>query len=491
MLSRPGRRAALASLVCALGCSSSGSTPSPDAGASTASGAAATATASVTATASSTAAATATPSSTEPRPSPASHVDGVSWAPAGDKVVAWCGAACERPEGAPVVYHVADPFSGTVLTASIEDGGQERGASFSPKGTYLVGAAGNRIVIFKTADHSFSKVLDIEQMAVYGYMGLNDDETHFAWIDAFGFAEVVDLATGKALGKASLHDPNAGLQQQIAWVPGSSRVVFGCQESCTPELWGTKGKRISKLMVDGAGWGGHLDLATTPDGKIAVASADGVVALFDGKDGKGSVLRPKAKKKKDPNEEYGSTARTAIALSGDGKKLFVSSTKGDLTVFDLATKKATDVLAAKDGADSIERLFASHDGSRVVIADYTSSWEVPMAPNAVPAKLAGMAQGYSADGVLIVQSKDFIAGLLEGKEKWRRPRTGPGAKGDPPSLAFSPDRKAVAIPDGQLSFVRASDGKAVTLALETKGGIRSLVPQGGASFADVASVLER
>jgi hypothetical protein len=155
-----------------------------------------------------------------------------------------------------VAYHVADPFSGTVLTASIEDGGQERGASFSPKGTYLVGAAGNRIVIFKTADHSFSKVLDIEQMAVYGYMGLNDDETHFAWIDAFGFAEVVDLATGKALGRASLHDPNAGLQQQIAWVPGSSRVVFGCQESCTPELWGTKGKRISKLRVDGAEWGG-------------------------------------------------------------------------------------------------------------------------------------------------------------------------------------------------------------------------------------------
>lgn len=486
MLSRPGRRAVLASLACALGCSSSGSTASPDTGAPTA-----TATASVTATASSTAAATATASATAPRPSPASHVDGVSWAPAGDKVVTWCAAACDRPEGTPVAYHVADPFSGTVLTASIEDGGQERGASFSPKGTYLVGAAGNRIVIFKTADHSFSKVLDIEQMAVYGYMGLNDDETHFAWIDAFGFAEVVDLATGKALGRASLHDPNAGLQQQIAWVPGSSRVVFGCQESCTPELWGTKGKRISKLRVDGAEWGAHLDLATTPDGKIAVASADGVVALFDGKDGKGSVLRPKAKKKKDPNEEYGSTARAAIALSGDGKKLFVSTTKGDLTVFDIATKKATDVLAAKDGAVPIERMFASHDGSRVVIGDYTSSWEVPVAPNAVPEKLAGMAQGYSADGVLVVQAKDFVAGLLEGKEKWRRPRTGPGAKDDPPILAFSPDRKAVAIPDGQLSFVRASDGKAVTLALETKGGSRTLVPQGGASFADVAAVLGR
>jgi hypothetical protein len=87
------------------------------------------------------------------------------------------------------------------------------------------------------------------------------------------------------------------------------------------------------------------------------------------------------------------------------------------------------VLAAKDGAVPIERMFASHDGSRVVIGDYTSSWEVPVAPNAVPEKLAGMAQGYSADGVLVVQAKDFVAGLLEGKEKWRRPRTGPRREG--------------------------------------------------------------
>ena len=487
MIDRLGRWAVLASFASLLACSSTSPTPEPGtSGALPATAPPATAPATASAAATASAPATATSASAAAAPTPYNFVDGVAWAPSGDRLVVWCGSTCKHPDDAPVPYHVADLLSGQVRTALIpaEGGTEVRGASFSYWGNFLVASAGNTIQVLKTAD--VSVVLKLEKTAVYGVMGLNPEETHFAWADAYGYAEVVDLATGKGLGTASLHDPNSGNNQGLAWLTGG-RVVFSCNEGCTPELWGTKGKRIARLHIDGGPWG-DLRVVATPGGSVLVADSNGQVGVFDGKDGKGSVLRKKDKAK--PGEL--DLVRVAVALSGDARKLVVARTNGELTVFDLDTKKATTVLSAREGAASIERVAVSHDGSRIAFGDYETFYEVRAAEKATPEKLPGTPQAYSADGVLVVRGKDHVAGLVDGKEKWRRPlsnaalMTYPGAG----TVALSKDRKVVAIPDGQLHLVRASDGKSVTLSLESKGN-RTLVPQTGSTLADVAAVLGR
>lgn len=497
MLDRFGKLAALASLAslatlaATLGCGPSGSSTSAEpTGAPTASAARPAATslliraATATATATATGTASTSAAAARPLPSPDTHVDAVAWAPAGDRLALWCESGCSYADTTTPPLHVAELPAGTVRTLRIAEmsGSLVRRASFSERGTFVLASAGNNIQIFRTTD--LSPVLKLDKGAVYDVMAVSPDEKHFAWADAYGFADVVDLATGKGAGWASLHDPNSGRNQQLAWIPGSPRVVFSCAEECSPELWGTKGKRIAKLKVDGADWTSS-QLVTTPGGAIAVAGADGLVALFDGKDGKGSVLR---KKSRSFDPALAATP-VAIALSGDGKKLAVGRVTGDLTVFDLDTKKATEVLPAKQGGAAVERVALSHDGSRVAFGDYTSSYEVSAVEKAIPEKLDGTSLAYSADGVLLVTHRCSVAGLVAGKEKWRRSCTSTAPNRDSPSVALSPDRKVVAIADGQLHLVRASDGKTATLALDAKAATSALAPQAGTTAADVTAVL--
>lgn len=487
MIDRLRKWAILTVLATASGCSSGSTAPAAGTTATpTASGAPLATTAPSSAPALTAAAATPASSGSPAAASPTDFIDAMAWAPAGDRIAVWCGAACSRPGTGPLSFQLVDLPAGTTRTATIVDpdgNGVLRGVSFSDKGTFTVAAAGNRIVVLKTAD--LSQVFNTDKLAVYGVMGVSPDETHFALADAFGFGEITDLATGKNVGRASLHDPASGNNQQMEWLPSGARVVFGCVEECTPELWGTKGKRIAKLSVDGAPWTSS-ELLVTPDGAVVVAAADGMVALFDGTDGKGAVLRKKLAKP-------GELGRVAIALSADGKKLVVGRSGGDLTVFDLATKKATPVLVARDGAAPIETVRTSPDGARIAFGDSTTWYEVRAVEKAAPEKLDGLVEGYGESGALVVRKGDSIVALVEGKERWRAAAPSvagaPGEPKSPAALAFSHDRKVVAIADGKLHLVRVADGKTATLGLDSKSGTLALMPLPGTTAADVAAVL--
>jgi len=428
------------------------------------------------------ASATAVPSGTAPAPdAPRAidrHVEHVAWSPAGDRLAVWCGNAC----GEQGKIHVVDLTSGAARTVDITDAENKsfpRVVRFSPKGGLLIGSVQNRIALFKTAD--LTRVHAIEQLAVYEMFAVSPDETRFAWMDAFGRAEVVDLASKKTLSETSLHDPNAGLQGLVEWLPSSDRIVFGCDE-CTPELWGMKGQRIGRLNVNGTTWA-QAAVEVTPDGLIAAASADGTVAMFDGTTGKATgVLRPKAVVAKDENPFTG----VATALSEDGKTLVVGRGFGDVTVFALDTKKAVIVSPPGGAGAMLTAMALSPDKTRIAFVRDSAVWIVQATAGAAPLKLGdGRLVGFAADGTVVVHTNDAVVAWAGGKEKWRI--SAPETAG----VTLAPGRQAVSVPDGNLRLIRVADQKTATLALASKDGKLVLAPHGGTTAADVTAVLGR
>jgi WD40 repeat protein len=215
-----------------------------------------------------------------------------------------------------------------------------------------------------------------------------------------------------------------------------------------------------------------------PDGSVIVAGPDETVAVFDGASGKvKSLLRKPARL--DPDADIWST------LSGDGKTLVVGSSDGVLSVFDVGTKKAFELIRAGAGEDLQGPLHFSADRTTVALG-IAPSYMVQLTEKAAPRKLGtGVVIGFAADGTAVHWDfQSSIVGWEGGVEKWRI--RGLAEKID---ARLSPDGKVLAIADGRLHLVRISDRKTATLALRPGDNGLALVPDGATTAADVTAVL--
>lgn len=417
------------------------------------------------------------------------YVEAAAWSPAGDKLAVWCAGACLPAPGAlptkgpqePRMVHLVDLPGGAARSVEVLSGDETpiRAVSFSPRGSLLLTSIESITAAYKVAD--LSQVWKIERPAVYDMFSASPDDSRIAAVDAYGFAEVTDLASKQVVTQTSLHDPNSGRNGVIVWAPSGDRVVLGCDE-CAPELWGMKGKRVSRYNIEGATWT-QSGVHTRPDGLMVVADTSGAVALFDPMTGKAKAVVRKAAKSNQWNAEPGLFS----ALSADGKLLLVARRSLDVAVLDLDAKTET-VLLQGEAVPFFWNGAFSPDGSLIALADHEKIRVVTAATKSVTATLTGTLAGITADNTVVVRAKDGdVYGWSSGREKWRV-LAGPSPE---PEVDLSPDRKVVSIANGALTLVRSSDGKTASLSLEPRSTGLTLAPTAGTAPTDVSAVLGR
>jgi hypothetical protein len=408
------------------------------------------------------------------------YAERLVWSPAGDRVAVWCAAACDPwPGGAPSpsaqpahTINVVELPSGAARAVNVDTPGTTPPGfvSFSPKGTLLLAVIGDNVRAYRLPD--FRSELTMGRLSSGEAFVASPDDAYVANLAGGTGLEVWDLAKHDIASMFVRYDLVPG---SITWIPSGKRVIFA-GPAVPPELWGLQNKRIARLNVDETTWTKPV-VRVTSNGTVAIASGDGTVAIFDGESGKAKAVLRKPFKKGEPGKSVDG------ALSPDEKSFAVATDRGDLTIFDIASKKSSD-LVLQAGTPRSRRTWTP-DGAHVAFEQDGAVYLASTAGGAAPEKIGeGSLVGVSADGALLVRGANGVAAFAGGKERWRLPLPATGS-----GVALSGDRKVAALTDGRVRLVRIADGKAATLTLEPKDGKLSLVPQAGTAEADVKAVL--
>ncbi|NUP07689.1 MAG: hypothetical protein HOW73_16705 [Polyangiaceae bacterium] len=421
--------------------------------------------------------ATSKPTSTAAVPPPPGDrnrfIGGMQWDGSGKRMVLYCKDECKGPR---LNVHLWDVGAEAITSVDVipdTKGQAVRLVSWSPRGNYLFGSAGDKLVV-TTVDGKPFTVIDAP--AVYDQFEPSPDESRLAWANAQGELHLVDMKTKADTKEAQLHAADAADSHFFEWSSQNDWFLVGSLNSTQWSVFDVKAKKLKALPANIV----FARPSATGDAIVA-AGADGFVGLLDPK-----TTNVRATIRKGRTVKAGETPQIAAALSVDGKKLVVAST--DLVVFDLEAKSANTIVGKLEATfpaiaaiSPLGTEIALESGGDVLVVDT----KVATAP---PRVAASKLVGYGADGTLVLKGdKLVLMGFRKGEAAWsvKLPE-------DPASMAFDPshDRLAFTVA-GRLRIVRIASGKSVLFELvsKDKGKTTQVMPIGITKKEDVDAVL--
>lgn len=406
----------------------------------------------------------------EPVKVPASPFSGdpiqaITWSPGGRYLGAYCVSSCAARGGSELF--LIDRGQGALRRAvamTAPPGGDGASAVFSPDDAFLATTHGTESARVSRTDDG-AVLRDVHLAAVYDNLAWSPDSARLVIGSALGSTTLLGFPKADVVRSDTLANPFAtGASMSFAWSPASDRFVI---TRAGTEIRDAKtGAKIGEIP-GGRSAMDVLAIFRDPN-EVIFAACDGLVQR----------VRPSPLKIETLRAASGS-AECALTASPDGGTIYRAIDAG-IDVFDAASKSSRRI---ESPAITAGPAILSPDGQ----------WLAEVRTRAAGQTPAGAVQVFDARGSAapVVLEGETVVGWAQSGELYRMAGSdlvawSPTTKKDvfratfeasPLAHAMSPDRRFIAVADGQIVLVRASDHRILRAAIRSDRGAARLSPE--------------